>query len=56
VPLAIEFPFPAWATRLSECAAPPTSPTPASTSRNVFDRLPVADLDDDDGIDPPPPF
>ena len=23
VPLAIEFPFPAWATRLSECASPP---------------------------------
>ena len=26
VPLAIEFPFPAWATRLSECAEPPRAP------------------------------
>ena len=29
VPLAIEFPFPAWATRLSECAAPPAPQTTA---------------------------
>ena len=26
VPLAVEFPFPAWATRLSECAGPPRPP------------------------------
>jgi hypothetical protein len=26
VPLAIEFPFPAWATRLSECALPLRGP------------------------------
>ena len=26
VPLAVEFPFPAWATRLSECPAPPRPP------------------------------
>jgi DNA helicase HerA-like ATPase len=57
VPLAIEFPFPAWATRLSECAAPPTTPTATGpATRDVFDRLPTLDLDDDGGIDPPPPF
>jgi hypothetical protein len=27
VPLAVEFPFPAWATRLAECAAPPRAPS-----------------------------
>ncbi len=53
VPLAIEFPFPAWATRLGECAAPPISSTGRST-QDVFDRLPTMDLDDD--FDPPPPF
>ena len=68
VPLAIEFPFPAWATRLSECAGPPTGPTgtapPASGEntaprppRDPFARLPGIDDDfDDAGIDPPPPF
>ena len=46
VPLAIEFPFPAWATRLSECAEPPhSSDRPAAS---VLSRLP-----DDDEI---PPF
>jgi hypothetical protein len=43
VPLAVEFPFPAWATRLSECAAPPRSP--AAPDRNVFARLPAVDED-----------
>jgi DNA helicase HerA-like ATPase len=43
VPLAVEFPFPAWATRLSECAEPPRSP--ASPTRDVFSRLPAADDD-----------
>ena len=46
VPLAIEFPFPAWATRLSECAEPPRSP--AAPAASVLSRLP-----DDDDI---PPF
>lgn len=46
VPLAIEFPFPAWATRLSECAEPPRSP--ATPAVNMLLRLP-----DDDDI---PPF
>ncbi len=40
VPLAIEFPFPAWATRLSECAEPPRPPAgPAS----MLSRLPPDD-------------
>ena len=46
VPLAIEFPFPAWATRLSECAEPPRSS--AAPAANLLSRLP-----DDDEI---PPF
>ena len=46
VPLAIEFPFPAWATRLSECAEPPRAPDRPAAS--VLSRLP-----DDDEI---PPF
>jgi len=53
VPLAVEFPFPAWATRASECGAPP--PPPAHRpSGSGFGRLPGApaeDLDDD-----PAPF
>src|SRR4051812_16416943 len=43
VPLAIEFPFPAWATRLAECAAPPRAPAAAnghSPNADVFRRLP----------------
>ena len=43
VPLAVEFPFPAWATRLSECAAPPRSPT--AQQGDAFARLPVPDVD-----------
>ncbi|HEY5880158.1 MAG TPA: ATP-binding protein, partial [Nakamurella sp.] len=46
VPLAVEFPFPAWATRQSECGTPP--PAPATRPKgSAFKRLP-----DDD----PPPF
>ncbi|HEU5484161.1 MAG TPA: ATP-binding protein [Microlunatus sp.] len=52
VPLAIEFPFPAWATRLAECAAAPSTDTGENRSRDVFDRLPTMDHDDD--LDPPP--
>jgi DNA helicase HerA-like ATPase len=43
VPLAVEFPFPAWATRLSECVEPPHSP--AAPTGDVFSRLPAADDD-----------
>jgi DNA helicase HerA-like ATPase len=43
VPLAVEFPFPAWATRLSECVEPPRSPV--APAGDVFSRLPAADDD-----------
>ena len=43
VPLAVEFPFPAWATRLSECAAPPRPP--AAAEEDAFARLPAVDDD-----------
>ena len=50
VPLAVEFPFPAWATRLSESAGP----APAAENngngaarRDPFARLPAAPTDDD---------
>jgi uncharacterized protein len=56
VPLAIEFPFPAWATRLAECAAPPRAPVatgngrgpgrPDSQEANAFGRLPAVEDDD----------
>ena len=52
VPLAVEFPFPAWATRLSECAAPPRAPSarrrpgPRARRPDVFARLPAVDDDD----------
>ncbi|HEY2575264.1 MAG TPA: ATP-binding protein [Streptosporangiaceae bacterium] len=52
VPLAVEFPFPAWATRLAECASPPVSPVssgstgPVGLSAGVFSRLPAVDDDD----------
>jgi uncharacterized protein len=49
VPLAVEFPFPAWATRLSECAEPPASMAPSAPPRDPFSRLPLP-LDDE------PPF
>ena len=46
VPLAVEFPFPAWATRQSECGTPPPAPA-TRPAASAFHRLP-----DDD----PPPF
>jgi len=46
VPLAIEFPFPAWATRQSECALPPRAAD--ETRPDLIARLP-----DDDEL---PPF
>ncbi|MDT7581596.1 MAG: hypothetical protein QOK35_2860 [Pseudonocardiales bacterium] len=50
VPLAVEFPFPAWATRQSEMGAPPVMVGAGSngTARDPFARLPA--IDDD------PPF
>ncbi|MFJ8062930.1 ATP-binding protein [Streptomyces sp. NPDC096142] len=66
VPLAVEFPFPAWATRLSEVADPTfTTPTAGqatgSTTRpDPFSRLPQPENDpwpddtDDGAIDEPP--
>ncbi|GAA3226929.1 ATP-binding protein [Pseudonocardia petroleophila] len=49
VPLAVEFPFPAWATRLSESAGAPaaTNGHSATASRDPFARLPVGADDDD---------
>jgi hypothetical protein len=44
VPLAVEFPFPAWATRRSECAAPLPSGNGAAAG-DVFARLPAPDDD-----------
>jgi hypothetical protein len=41
VPLAIEFPFPAWATRLSECASPPRAAGGAAP--DLITRLPSDD-------------
>ena len=49
VPLAVEFPFPAWATRRSECAAPPRPAAAPCQDAPVFSRLP----DPDDDV---PPF
>ena len=42
VPLAIDFPFPAWATRLSECAGP-IKPAAAGPAPNLMARLPPED-------------
>jgi DNA helicase HerA-like ATPase len=52
VPLAVEFPFPAWATRLAECAGPPGGGGPAlgrpgSPGADAFSRLPATGDDDD---------
>jgi DNA helicase HerA-like ATPase len=41
VPLAIEFPFPAWATRLSECGSPPRAAD--GTAPDLVTRLPADD-------------
>jgi DNA helicase HerA-like ATPase len=51
VPLVVEFPFPAWATRLSECASPPVGSSGSrgvQRSSDVFTRLPMVQDDDDD--------
>jgi hypothetical protein len=44
VPLAIEFPFPAWATRMSECASPPQAAAgSAGSAPDALARLPADD-------------
>ncbi|HST85074.1 MAG TPA: ATP-binding protein [Kineosporiaceae bacterium] len=53
VPLVVEFPFPAWATRLSECASPPVAASNGNgrgrpRSSDVFTRLPTVQDDDDE--------
>jgi uncharacterized protein len=47
VPLAVEFPFPAWATRQSEMGAPPVSAGARGNgaARDAFARLPATDDD-----------
>lgn len=63
-PLAVEFPFPAWATRLGEVAARPgaagaagaAGTVPGPAPRSVFSRLAPALDDEDDLDDDPPPF
>jgi DNA helicase HerA-like ATPase len=44
VPIAVDFPFPAWATRLSECGAPPSADN-GSVRRDPFGRLPPVNDD-----------
>ena len=39
VPLSVEFPFPAWATRQAECGTPPPAPANRPTA-SAFSRLP----------------
>jgi hypothetical protein len=46
VPLAVEFPFPAWATRLSESAGEVPS-TNGATPRDPFARIAATAEDDD---------
>jgi uncharacterized protein len=48
VPLAVEFPFPAWATRLSESAGSPAASTNGAVRRDPFARLPAVPDDEDD--------
>jgi DNA helicase HerA-like ATPase len=58
VPIAVEFPFPAWATRLSECSEPPRAAEPGPPGNGTLNRAvtggsPLSRLPDDDDI---PPF
>jgi uncharacterized protein len=46
VPLAVEFPFPAWATRQSEAAGVPAAGSNGGVRRDPFARLPAAPADD----------
>jgi DNA helicase HerA-like ATPase len=47
VPLAVEFPFPAWATRLSESGGGPAAGSNGAVRRDPFARLPAVPEDDD---------
>ncbi len=49
VPLAVEFPFPAWATRRSEAGSPPPAPDGRTAAPKGFGSLPVP-------LDEKPPF
>ncbi len=53
VPIAVGFPFPAWATRLSEAGQVPTT-TAASKNADPFAGLPTRGSGDPFGDDPPP--
>lgn len=53
VPIAVGFPFPAWATRLSEAGKVPTT-TAASKNADPFAGLPARGSSDPFGDDPPP--
>jgi len=52
VPLAVEFPFPAWATRQSERGGPPAGGPDPGPAGDPFDLLPADPFADPD----PPPF
>ncbi|WP_139983229.1 ATP-binding protein [Nocardioides litoris] len=52
VPLAVGFPFPAWATRAAEAGAPPEAPTGVQASKVAAD--PFARFTPDRGDDPAP--
>jgi len=56
VPIAVGFPFPAWATRLSEAGEIPAATAGLSTSKKAdpFAGLPTRGADPFD--DDPPPF
>jgi uncharacterized protein len=47
VPIAVEFPFPAWATRLSEAGDDPAPSSNGHAPRDPFARLPAVAEDDD---------
>ena len=47
VPLAVEFPFPAWATRRSESAGGAVTSPNGAARRDPFARLPAVPGEDD---------
>ena len=53
VPIAVGFPFPAWATRLSEAGKIPST-TAGAKNADPFAGLPTRGSDDPFGDDPPP--
>ncbi|WP_197026017.1 ATP-binding protein [Nocardioides sp. URHA0020] len=54
LPLAIEFPFPAWATRISEAGTPPTPPASKAAERRQRDPFARVADQPDPGGDPAP--